>query len=343
MTPDLFAAGGVLLDCIVEADGTLHLDQPGGNAVFAASAARLFADHVGVVGCVPSDYPPGILAALREGGLDLDGVRTVPDETAAPEWFFHHADGSRIDGVHGHATAPGPIGTRLDPPTARRWRRVLAALPATHGFAAFRARHPVRTEHVPPDWWRARGVHLAANAPPQLLEMARAARAKGMLSTLDPGPRAADLTPEVLAELLGLVDAFMPSARELAVLRPGMSPWAAACDLAQRARGLVVAKLGADGALLLAPNAEPVRVPAMPATARDPTGAGDAFCGAFLAGLAHGCPPIEAASRAAVAAAFAVETTGALALLRTPRAALRARLGGVPPGARTSRRPQGGQ
>jgi sugar/nucleoside kinase (ribokinase family) len=329
VTPELFAAGGVLRDCIVEADGTLHLDQPGGNAVFAAAAARLFADAVGVVGRVPADYPPAILAALREDGLDLAGVTAVPDETAAPEWFFHNADGSRTDGLHGHASElalPCPFGRRLEADTAQRWQRMLAEMPAAHGFAAFRARHPVRREHVPQDWWAARGVHLGANVVPHMLELARAARARTMLVTLDPGPRAIDLAPDELAELLGLVDAFMPSVKELAVLRPGLSPEAAACDLAQGARGLVMAKLGADGALLVSAEAAPVRVPAMPAAARDPTGAGDAFCGGFLAGLVQGASPIEAAHRATVAAAFAVETTGALALLRTPRAALAARL-----------------
>ncbi len=329
MIPRLFAAGGVLRDCIVEADGTLHLDQPGGNAVFAAAASRLFAGHVGVVGRVPSDYPPSILDDLRAGGLDLAGVGTVAHERAAPEWFFHAADGSRIDGLHGHAAAlamAGPAGAKLDAATARHWQRWLADLPEAHGFAAFRARHPVRAEHVPQAWWAARGMHLGANAPAHMLDMARAARSHGLLVTLDPGPRAGDLDPATLAALLGLVDAFMPSAKELAVLRPGLSAEAAACDLAQGARSLVVAKLGADGALLVSANTAPLRVPAVPAAARDPTGAGDAFCGAFLAGLVQHCAPIEAAHRAAVAAAFAVETTGALALLRTPRAALQARL-----------------
>lgn len=337
MTPDLFTVGGVLRDCIVEPDGTLHLDQPGGNAVFAAAAARLFTDHVGVVGRVPSDYPPAILAALADGGLDLAGVETVPAATAAPEWFFHNDDGSRTDGLHGHAAGLallGPIGTRLAPDTARRWRRMLAELSDLHGFAAFRARHPVRPEDVPEAWWQARGVHLAANAVPQLLAMARAARAYGLLVTLDPGPRAGDLRPADVAELLGLVDAFMPSAKELAVLRPGLAPEAAACELAQGARGLVVAKLGAAGALLVSADAAALRVPAVPAAARDPTGAGDAFCGAFLAGLVRRCSPIEAAHRAAVAAAFAVETTGALALLRTSRAALAGRLAAQPGPAR---------
>jgi len=51
---------------------------------------------------------------------------------------------------------------------------------------------------------------------------------------------------------------------------------------------------------------EPVRV----AQAIDTTGAGDAFCGGFLAGYARTGDGIEAAMHGIVAAAFTVETVG---------------------------------
>ena len=62
--------------------------------------------------------------------------------------------------------------------------------------------------------------------------------------------------------------------------------------------GAVVLKLGADGALLATAGAEPQRFPARPATVRDTTGAGDAFCAGFLAAwLAAGDRPGEGDSR----------------------------------------------
>jgi sugar/nucleoside kinase (ribokinase family) len=51
-----------------------------------------------------------------------------------------------------------------------------------------------------------------------------------------------------------------------------------------------------------------VRAPAV--TAVDSTGAGDAHSGAFLAALADGLPPLDAAARANAAAAFAVTRPG---------------------------------
>ena len=45
---------------------------------------------------------------------------------------------------------------------------------------------------------------------------------------------------------------------------------------------MVVLKLGAAGCVLATPGQPPVRIAAHPADARDSTGAGDAFCGAFM-------------------------------------------------------------
>ena len=46
----------------------------------------------------------------------------------------------------------------------------------------------------------------------------------------------------------------------------------------------------------------------------DPTGAGDTFCGATLAGLARGLHPVTAAQQAAILAAHMIEQIGPAAL-----------------------------
>jgi len=70
----------------------------------------------------------------------------------------------------------------------------------------------------------------------------------------------------------------------------------------------------------------PLRVPAIAVTPRDPTGAGDAFCGGFLVGLARTGDPVLAACLGTVSASFAVESVGALAALKADRDLARARL-----------------
>ncbi len=53
------------------------------------------------------------------------------------------------------------------------------------------------------------------------------------------------------------------------------------------------------------------RCPAVPARPADPTGAGDAFAGGFLAGFKLTYDPLEAALHGNIAASLKVEGTGA--------------------------------
>ncbi len=320
MIPSVFAIGGALVDNVVAADGTLTLDLLGGNALYAAAGARLFAPWTGAVARVPVDYPLARARAELGVSLDLGGLRVEPGTSAAPEWFFNAADGSRRDHLHGPSSLLRGHGLPADRLSRAQADALIAVLEArtgaADGYAAFRTRHPVRPEDVPAAWWRARGVHLCANAVPDLIACARAARAAGLCVTLDPGFRAAELGNAELDTLLGLVDAFLPSAKELAVLRPGLTHETALAALGQGRRCIVGVKRGAQGALLRLPGDGALRaMPALPAIARDPVGAGDAFCGAFLTGLADAAGPDEALRRAVAAGAGAVESSGVGGLL----------------------------
>ena len=94
---------------------------------------------------------------------------------------------------------------------------------------------------------------------------------------------------------------------------------------------LVALKMGAQGTLLATPH-ERMRIAPFPCQPVDATGAGDTFCGAFLARLIDGDPPPEAAAYAACAAALS--TTGYGAVPPIPRAeAVRAALSAAGPAA----------
>ena len=80
---------------------------------------------------------------------------------------------------------------------------------------------------------------------------------------------------------------------------------------------LVVLKMGATGTLLATPS-ERLRIAPFPCTPVDATGAGDTFCGAFLARLIDGDDAKVAATYAACAAALS--TTGYGAVPPIPRA-----------------------
>ncbi|MCA3261755.1 MAG: hypothetical protein ING44_07430 [Telmatospirillum sp.] len=323
MTIRAFAIGGVIVDCIVEANGTLHLETLGGNALHAAAGASLFLDNVGVVGRVPASYPHDALVKTAGGRLDLAGIRVESDTYAEPEWFFHKADGSRIDHLHAAATEMAAleiVGPLLAPDDIDRWRAHLErTAPGRSGFGAFRALHPVRPTDIPTAYWQARGIHIGANAVDQMIACAAAAHAAGLVATLDPGFQAAKLGRAELDAILGHVDAFLPSEKELAVLRPGLAPHAALANIAGTSDALVGVKRGSAGAILRLTDGHFVEAAALDVVARDPVGAGDAFCGGFLSARAEGHDGEMSLRRAIVAGAFAVEAIGIAHLLGAER------------------------
>ncbi|KOV59033.1 sugar kinase [Streptomyces sp. MMG1121] len=139
-----------------------------------------------------------------------------------------------------------------------------------------------------------------------------AARARGVPVSLDPASAGFLVRLGVdrfLAFAEGL-DVLLPS-RDEACLLTGLPDPADATAKLSRLVPLVVAKAGADGALVARSGAAPARIPATPALPRDTTGAGDAFTGAFLAALLAGAAPEEAAARGCRAGAEAVRRVGA--------------------------------
>jgi ribokinase len=73
----------------------------------------------------------------------------------------------------------------------------------------------------------------------------------------------------------------------------------------------VVAKLGEQGCIVCERSSGRLtRIPVLPAAVIDTTGAGDCFCGAFMAELLRCSDPVSAARAGVAAASFAVEGYG---------------------------------
>jgi sugar/nucleoside kinase (ribokinase family) len=132
-----------------------------------------------------------------------------------------------------------------------------------------------------------------------------------VLLFVDPGPLVAQIPPEVLDPVLARCDWLSCNAREAALLTGVTAHEAAPLLLARAARANVIVRLGPDGCLLATRDEDASNhIPAPAVRAVDTTGAGDAHAGVFLAALADGLSPAEAARRANAAAALAVTRPG---------------------------------
>lgn len=150
------------------------------------------------------------------------------------------------------------------------------------------------------------GYGLAAAGSGALLGTWAAALPDGVLLFVDPGPLVAGIPPAVLGPVQARCDWWSCNQREARLSTGAADPAEAARRLP--ARGVIV-RAGAAGCVVACGD----RILLVPAPKVDPvdtTGAGDTHSGVFLAALAGGLAPEDAARRANAAAALSITRTG---------------------------------
>ena len=169
---------------------------------------------------------------------------------------------------------------------------------------------------IPKDYLAASAVHICPmdfTSQGQLLATFKAGSATTV--TLDPEP--AYMNPgflKDLRELLNGLTAFLPSREELQSLFWGKTNdlWEMVEALGSYGCEFIVIKSGGLGQYLYdAVGGHRWEIPAYPSRMADPTGAGDAFCGGFLAGYRKTYDPLEAALHGNASASLKVEGSGA--------------------------------
>ncbi len=296
-----FVTFGIIIDDVVLPDGRVAGGLLGGGGPQTAFGLRLWSERVGLVARVGADLPETARAWLREAGIDTRGVR----ETALPTlraWQRLDAAGRR---QHQWQVPPEVIAGQLE--------RSVGDVPEAYG--------------------RVRGWHLGLHPDEPDLGLLAGLRARGGSVSVEPfRPAQRPLSPAALRALLGATDVFSPNAAGAASL-VGLGP---ALDLARNlvaaGAGVVALRLGEEGSLAVEGGSRrAVRIPVVPVKVADPVGAGNAYCGGFLAGWVETRDLAEAGARGAVAASFVVEQIGLPKLTDSLRARALERLGALRP------------
>ena len=128
----------------------------------------------------------------------------------------------------------------------------------------------------------------------------------GIYTIFDPGQSLPIWEPEALSRCIGQSNMLICNEYELGMITN--STGRSREELAGMVEHLVVT-LGAVGAEFHSQGASE-RVPVVPADAVDPTGAGDAFRGGLIKGLAHGAGIKRAVQMGAVCGYYAVQVNG---------------------------------
>ncbi len=281
MPPRLVCLGNFTIDDVVLPDLTERPGCTGGDALYATLAARPWQPETQIVAPIGADFPTSVTVAMAARGLSDAGLarRDLPTLHNRVQYF---ADGSR------------------------KW--TLFAEEST-----FDALSPLPAD-IPAGFRQADGfLVLAMTLAAQQRLVADLTTTPGALVALDPQEDYILGNEAAILRMIGAVDIFLPSAEEVVRLL-GTTDWlAAARRFAGLGPQLVVIKLGADGCLVHeGATGRSTLVPAFPVpTVIDTTGAGDSFCGAFMAAYLQQPDPVRAARAGAVAASFTVRGYGA--------------------------------
>ncbi|MFN3704394.1 MAG: carbohydrate kinase family protein [Thermoflexales bacterium] len=311
----LACCGGLRVDYIITAEGNVRLRQMGGNALYAAAGARVWGCQPVILARVGDNFPAAWLERMRALGLDTRGVCRVPG------WQEHRTFYAYLDAHTRDDTRPALHFARLGLPVPEDLRSYVHSTlgqdnPHAYEPLAVQPGDVAALAECPPS-----ALHIAPCSIRTQLHVPAAARAIGARwVSADPGERAMrpNLLPFVEA-VLSQVDAFMPSEQEVCTLfadRPQAEhPLLALRWFIEHGPRIAVVKQGARGVVLCDREAGRCwHVPAYPTTVVDVTGAGDAFCGGFMARFVQTADALESAVAGVVAASFTVEDYGPLHL-----------------------------
>ena len=250
----------------------------GAPAIFIDTVARL-GHPAGIIGGVArDDFGRCLLDRLRADGVNCDFVLEADEGATAVAFVTYRADGSRqfiyhIDGTPAVRAVPPPV----TPPAA---------------------------------WFHVMGCSLMVSDPfrERILQTMRAFHERGAQISFDPNIRPELLRGRHILDIAGPVlercSVLLPGTAELALLSGQDDPAAGAAHLfAATPLQIIVVKHGKQGSTVYTRD-DSFPVPAYPIAEVDPTGAGDCFDAAFLAGLLEGQPLPRCAQMAAAAGAL---------------------------------------
>ena len=250
----------------------------GGNGANTSYAIAKLGAPVRLTGMVGKDAQgDAILAMLQDAGVVSDIRRTDEPTTSTVVLVQSSSDRSFVH---------RPGASRSMTPDLLQY--------SAPGFTHFHLANPFSLPSI-----REHGGEVMANA-----------RAAGLTTSLDTAWDAKDRWMEDIGPCLPYTDLLFVNDSEAKMLTGSDDPYLAVKVFREHGAKDVVVKVGGRGCVAFDGD-DAFESPGFPVTAKDTTGAGDCFCGAFLASLHRGLPYREAARVANAAGAMNVENLGA--------------------------------
>ncbi|HYB92916.1 MAG TPA: PfkB family carbohydrate kinase [archaeon] len=274
---DLIVVGNLTIDCIIR-KGTEPVFMPGGSAAYASLAAKRMGADVLVSSKVGPDFPKQYISWLSRSGIDLAGLRRVKAPTTH---FILKYDGEKRE------------------------------------LQLKSSCEPISFKDIPANI-KTKGIHvgpvageISVETVTQLAELAEniSLDSQGFVRIFD-DKGYAKTGKRLETKVLERVDVLKATEEEVKVAVGVKDVWKAMETVSEFAPKIVIVTRGIAGAFILIENSR-YEVPAFKTSSIvDPTGAGDAFMGAFMAEYVQGKNPLWCAAVGSASASLVIEAIG---------------------------------
>lgn len=274
---DLICLGNLTIDDVILPDGSQQWGCFGGDTIYSALGAALWSSRVGFVAPVGTDFPQEHLAHFQLFGWDTRGLvkRAIPS----------------IRNIVAYKDNDN-----------REW--TLESDPDD-----FFALSPTMQD-IPSDYLQSRAFMILAMDLAAQENLAPELRKFGLVA-VDPQEDYIAGNIARIRAMLKNVDIFLPGQEEVYRIL-GHRDYEKACvQFAEDGAGVVVVKMGSDGSLIYSSSdGKYCHIPSYKTNVVDPTGAGDAYCGGFMAKYAQSGDLVASGLAGTVSASFAIEQFG---------------------------------
>jgi len=274
---DLICLGNLTIDDIVLPDQSKQMGCFGGDTIYSALGASYWSDQVGFVAPIGTDFPKEHLTTLQASHWDTRGLpqRSIP---SIRNWVIYE------DNNH------------------RSW--VLESNPDD-----FFELSPT-IEDIPKAYLKTSAFMILAMDLAAQESLAPNLQQYGLVA-LDPQEDYIEGNIDRILAMLKNVNIFMPSQVEVFRLL-GHHDYEQACrEFVAYGPDTVVVKMGSEGSLIYDATKNCFwRIPIFNTRIIDTTGAGDAYCGGFMAMFIKTGDLLKAGLAGAVSASFAIEGSG---------------------------------
>lgn len=275
----LVSISNIFIDDILTWKDEVYLGALGGAGLHALAGCHVWQNQLGIVACVGEDFQ-SCLPKLHAMGIDTAGIQYNQEKTNR-QWQIIQPGEVRV-------------GVFRDPRISFRQ--------AVPDF-----------DHLPPQYASAAGYHILWQGEEHeilaLLEDLHRHNPRGII-VYEPSIIDKQWGRAFYRRLFPFIDAFSPGLSESREILKMDEPERIVQEFLAMGCRMVALRLGHQGSLVGDTTGQLYRVPAAEAKVVDVTGAGNAYCGGLLCGLAARKPIRECLAMASVSASFEIEQFG---------------------------------